>query len=256
MIGKDRSTLSAMCLVAGGLLVGGFGLVAVPEDVSAARFTDTFMPETCGGFANTGSNPFMVLEPGFQLVLEGMEDRKAVVVTITVQPETRDVDVGPPIGVVTTRVVQELETKGGILVEVSRNFFAICNRTNSVFYFGEDVDIFDETGTTVVSHEGAWLAGANGARAGIIMPGTVLLGARHFQEVAPGVAMDRAGVMSLSEVVVTPAGTFSDCLKTVETTPLDRGAKGFKFYAPGVGLVRDGAVRLTGVTDPRTAQQQ
>jgi hypothetical protein len=82
------------------------------------------------------------------------------------------------------------------------------------------------------------------------MPGTVLLGARHFQEVAPGVALDRAKVLRLDQVVETPAGTFSNCLKVRETTPLERG-RGFKFYAPNVGLVRDGVLRLTQLTDPR-----
>jgi len=225
-------------------------MAPVTENGWAARFTDNFMPETCEGFSSTGSNPFFVLEPGFQLVLGGVDGREALVLTITVLNETRDVDLGPPLGVVTTRVVEERETKGGILTEVSRNFFALCNRDNSVFYFGEDVEIFDETGTTVVSNAGAWLAGANGARAGILMPGTVLLGARHFQEVAPGVALDRAKVLRLDQVVETPAGTFSNCLKVRETTPLERG-RGFKFYAPNVGLVRDGVLRLTQLTDPR-----
>ena len=60
----------------------------------------------------------------------------------------------------------------------------------------------------------------------------------------PGVALDRAEILSLDEVVRTPAGTFSDCLQTRETTPLEAGHVDFKYYAPGVGLVRDGVVRL------------
>ena len=83
---------------------------------------------------------------------------------------------------VTTRVVEERELEDGELVEISRNFFAICNRDNSVFYFGEDVDFYENG--VIVSHDGAGRAGVNGARAGILMPGTLLLGARHFQGVA------------------------------------------------------------------------
>ena len=60
---------------------------------------------------------------------------------------------------------------------------------NDVFYFGEDVDIF-ENGT--ISHDGAWLAGVDDALPGLLMPGTFLLGARYFQEVASGVALDRS----------------------------------------------------------------
>jgi Concanavalin A-like lectin/glucanases superfamily len=51
--------------------------------------------------------------------------------TITVLNETKMVDG------VETRVVEERETKGGKLKEVSRNYFAISKRTNDVFYFGE-----------------------------------------------------------------------------------------------------------------------
>ena len=45
------------------------------------------------------------------------------------------------------------------------------------------------------------VAGKDGARFGILMPGEPLLGAKHYQEVAPGVAMDRAEILSLSHRV-------------------------------------------------------
>jgi hypothetical protein len=56
--------------------------------------------------------------------------------------------------------------------------------------------------------------------------------------------MDRAQIVSVSERVTTPAGTFEKCLKTEETTPLEPGDKEYKLYAPGVGLVRDGPLAL------------
>ena len=62
---------------------------------------------------------------------------------------------------VETRVSEERETRDGELAEVSRNFLAICEQTNSVFYFGEDIDIFEDG--EVVSHEGSWRAGENGS---------------------------------------------------------------------------------------------
>ena len=149
---------------------------------------------------------------------------------------------------VETRVIREVETHDGELVEISRNFFAICQETGNVFYFGEEVDIYE--GGVVVSHEGSWRAGQNGARPGVIMPGSPMLGARYFQEIAPGVAMDRAEVLQLNAVVGSPFGVFQRCLKTIETTPLEPDAKEFKFYAPGVGLVVDGTLFLTNVVTP------
>ena len=180
----------------------------------------------------TGRNPFFILEPGHQLVLEHRNER----LTVTVLDETKVVDG------VTTRVVEERETRGGTVVEVSRNYFAISTRTNSVFYFGEDVDDFEDG--KVVGHGGGWLAGVNGAKFGLMMPGTPLLKARYYQEYAPGVAMDRAEIIELDETVITPVGKLEGCLKTEETTPLEVGEREHKRYAPGIGMIQDGAMML------------
>jgi len=44
--------------------------------------------------------------------------------------------------------------------------------------------------------------------------------------------------------VKTPAGEFKNCLKVEETTPLEPNTKEYKYYAPGVGLVREGDLKL------------
>ena len=217
-------TLAFVAITVGTSLVSGQG----PTD----SWTREFAIDPAE-FSTQGRNPFFVLEPGYALELEDGTTR----LVITVLAETRRVDG------VETRVVEERETAGGRLVEVSRNFFAISTRTNSVFYFGEEVDIY--TGGVVTSHEGAWLAGVSGARAGLMMPGLPLLRARYYQEVAPGVAMDRAEIASLSDRVKAPAGSFTGVLRIHETTPLEVGASGDKYYARGVGLIRDGALLLT-----------
>ena len=209
---------------------------ASPALAGSGGYTDSFMPETCE-FKSTGSNPFFILETGYRLVLEGRENRKDVVLTITVLDETQLVDG------VETRVVEERETADGELVEVSRNLFAICDRTSAAFYYGEAVDNYHPGGG--ITHEGSWLAGEGGAVAGVLMPGEILLGARYFQEVAPGVAMDRATVVGMGLVVETPAGTFTDCIRTKETTPLEPNNNEFKLYAPGIGIIVDASLKLT-----------
>jgi hypothetical protein len=77
----------------------------------------------------------------------------------------------------------------------------------------------------------------------------VLLGSRYYQEVAPGVAEDRAEHIAMDATVETPAGTFTDCLQVDETTPMESGVS-LKMYAPGVGLVQDDVLYLTGITEP------
>jgi hypothetical protein len=181
----------------------------------------------------TGRNEYFVLESGFQLVLEGMIEK----VVITVLDETREVDG------VTIRVVEEKEWKYGELIEISRNFFAICKDTNDVFYFGEEVDMYRDG--KLASHSGAWLAGKGGARAGLIMPGKPAVGIKYYQEIAPDVAMDRAEIVSLDDTLETPAGSFSNCLKTMEGTALNPLEREFKIYAPGIGLIQDESLLLT-----------
>jgi hypothetical protein len=192
-----------------------------------------------GELISTGRNPYFILEPGYILVLEDRADQ----LIITVLDETKKIDG------VETRVVEERETRGGQPVEVSRNYYAISTRTNSVFYFGEEVDMYKNG--RVVSHEGAWLAGTGGARFGLMMPGLVLLRARYYQEIASGVAMDRAEIVSMSEVLTTPAGKFSNTLKTAETSPLEPRAVEYKYYAPGVGLLQDGSLKLVRYGKPK-----
>jgi hypothetical protein len=179
-----------------------------------------------------GASPYFVLDPGYELVLERGAER----LVITALPETRTVNG------VTTRVVEERETKAGKLVEVSRNFFARDPKTGDVYYFGEEVDIYKNGAIT--SHEGAWIAGKDGATFGLFIPGTAVTGARFYQEIAPKVAMDRVRILTRDARVTTPAGTFEHCIRLEETTPLEPGVKDYKVFAPGVGIVQDGSLQL------------
>jgi hypothetical protein len=218
-------------------------LLSLPIILSAhsPAYTDQFFTERCK-FSSTGRNPYFILEPGYELIFEGEEDGDQVRLVITVLDETKVVNG------VETRVVRERESANGELVEISRNYFAICKPSNSVFYFGEDVNIYEDG--EIVSHEGAWHAGVNDARPGIIMPGTILIGARYFQEVAPEVALDRAEIVKLDATVATPFSTFTNALFIKETTPLEPGHTSLKYYVPGIGLVKDGTIPLVQINTP------
>ena len=127
----------------------------------------------------------------------------------------------------------------------------ISKRSNSVFYFGEEVDIYKNG--KLVDHEGAWLSGEKGAKFGLMMPGIALLGARHYQEIAPGEAMDRAEIVSVTEAFQAPAGEFKNCLKVEESTPLEPGKKEYKRYAAGIGLIQDGSLKLVRYGKPEVS---
>ena len=117
-----------------------------------------------------------------------------------------------------------------------------------MFYFGEEVDDYEDG--KVVAHSGQWRADEADSSEGIIMPGTILLGARYYQEIAPN-AMDRAEIIADDVILETPAGIFRNCLLTEETSGLDPDEKCYKTYAPGIGLIQDEDLLLTEYTKPK-----
>ncbi|MCE9618963.1 MAG: hypothetical protein K8R92_03530 [Planctomycetes bacterium] len=193
-------------------------------------------------WTSRGSNDYFILEPGY--TLEYADKSGNARLTITVTQETRVIDG------VETRVVVESETVDGKPKEISRNFFAMCKSTKDIFYFGEEVDIYKDG--AISSHEGGWKSGEQGATFGLFMPGKIDVGARFYQEHAPGVAMDRYVIRSKDKTLDTPAGHFDRCVQMEETTPLEPNTKEFKLHAPGVGLLQDGDLLL--VKQGKTAQ--
>lgn len=215
--------LAALAVIASSLASG-------QDKATKTAWQEEFGVDKCN-LLTTGRNPYFVMEPGFQLVLEGGGGK----LHITVLDETKLVDG------VTTRVVEEREWQDGKLHEVARNYFAICEQSKDVFYFGEEVDFYENG--KIANHDGTWLAG-NGNKAGLMMAGTPKLGMKYYQEQAPGVAMDRAEIVSLTDTCTTPAGKFSRCLKVKEGTALNMLETEYKFYAPNIGLIRDAELRL------------
>ncbi|HEY3517960.1 MAG TPA: hypothetical protein VGL98_13010, partial [Gammaproteobacteria bacterium] len=162
------------------------------------EFTDHFPVEECA-FTPFGGNEFFSLMPGRRTYFDNSscvaagecEEREDLVITVAPELKKVWIDDGRERRSVWTRVVIEHEREDGQIKEISRNYFAMCVPSRDVYYFGEDVDIY--AGGKVVSHEGAWLAGRHGAEPGIIMPDSAfILGQRYYQELAPGVALDRA----------------------------------------------------------------
>jgi len=233
-----RSGLAAIAALALGAAAATAAAPIGKPDAAAPKFQDTFKVNKAK-LADTGEGTYFILVPGYKLIFEDGKDT----LTITVLDETKMVDG------VKCRIVEERETKGGRLEEISRNYFAIDKATGDAYYFGEDVDMYDKDGK-VTGHEGGWLAGVDGARFGMLLPGKPMVGARYQQEVAPKAAMDRAEVVSVTETVTVPAGKFTNCLKTRESSGLESGVEE-KLYAPGVGLLKDGGFELARIEKPK-----
>lgn len=220
------------CLVAAvGLSFALAGLARAEQD----GFVDSFNVNA-ENFTSIGKNDYFILEPGYQHAYEGTEDGMPAKLIITVLEKTKKIDG------VETRIIEERESAGGKLTEVSRNYYAVDKTNNNVYYFGEEVDIYKNG--KVVDHEGAWQSGKDGAHYGLFMPAKPEVGQKYYQELAPEKAMDRFEVKSVSEQMKVPAGEFTGCLKTEETSPLEPKVTEAKYYAPGVGLIIDGGLKL------------
>mgnify|MGYP001275712485 CR=1 FL=1 len=221
---------AAAVIVLSGLVAAAF--TGAPPSATQA-FRTTFDVDRAS-LADRGRGAYVVLEPGYRLHLQHGRDT----LIVTVLDQTRVVDG------VTTRIVEERETEGGALAEVSRNFFAIDPTTHDLYYFGEEVDEY--SGGRITGHGGAWLSGVSGAHFGLMMPGAPRIGDRYYTEVAPNVAMDRAEVVSVTAALTVAAGTFTNCLQTRESSAIERGTED-KWYAPGVGLIKDAEFELVKV---------
>lgn len=199
-------------------------------------------------FTLTIDNSYFPLPVGRQWVYQGREEGQTLGLRITVLNETETFQFRRR--TVITRVVEEVEwvdaNRNGLvddgaanLIEISRNFFAQA-ANGTVCYFGEEVDIYE--GGLVVSHEGEWRADERGNAPGIYMPANPRPGMTFQQEVAPGVAEDRATIIRRGRYRV-PGGRFEDTITVRDFNPLD-GSSGIKVYARGVGLIKDGPLDL------------
>ncbi|AKB32634.1 hypothetical protein MSSIH_1944 [Methanosarcina siciliae HI350] len=196
---------------------GGYSSVINPDD-----------------FVEVIDNPYFPLTPGTTFVYEGESEGEPIRDEVYVTNETRTV-----MGVKTI-VVRDREFEDGELAEETFDWYA-QDKDGNVWYFGEDSREYDEG--EVVSTEGSWEAGVNGAQPGIIMKGNPQVGDTYRQEYLAGEAEDMAEVVSMNESVSVPYGSFENCLKTREWTPLEPGIEENKYYAAETGLLLEITVR-------------
>jgi hypothetical protein len=225
-----------------------------------AFFTQDFLIDDCQFKAN-GATPYFILKPGYQRILvtpDGAEEPEMSIETVLCKTKTINLD-GRKIK---TRVYEERalewdDEDGGewVTVEISLNWFAICKQTNDVYYFGEwsrdCEDGFDENDECEnEDNEGSWEAGVDGAMPGIMMPGTFLLGAKYFQEIAPPNAVDRGENAAMGlDWPEEGDPEYTDCVQIFDTNPAEgECGRGWAGSGPGYGNGRLWFCRLQQVS--------
>lgn len=178
-------------------------------------------------FTTEITNPFLTLPTGRKLVYSGETPDGLERIEITMTGETRVI-----IGVTTT-VYLDRVFHAGELVEETRDYLAQNTATGDVWYFGEDVQNYENGKPT--NTNGAWIAGVDNAQPGIWITASPVPGMEYRQEYYPGVAEDMVTIKQTGVAVETALGTFEGCVVTYDWTPLDPDSREDKTYCPGIG---------------------
>jgi len=181
-------------------------------------------------FVSSVTNPFMPLVPGTKYTYNVQTDEGTEVVELTVTTDTISI-----MSVKCIVVTDVLKNNKGDILESTLDWYA-QDKDGNVWYFGEDTKEYENG--KVSSTAGTWKAGVNGAQPGIVMPGKPILGIPYRQEYLFNEAEDMGKIISTSETVTVPYGTFNNCIMTEEWTPLEPNVVEHKYYASGIGNVK------------------
>jgi len=179
-------------------------------------------------FVTQVDNPYFPLTPGTTFIYEGQTVDGFEHDEFAVTHNTRVIQG------VTCVEVHDTVTLDGELTEDTLDWFAQDTEGN-VWYFGENTHELEDGLITTI--DGTFMGGVNGDKPGIVMKAHPAIGDFYRQEFSLANAEDFAETISLTETVTVPDGTFHNCLKSQETTPLETDLLEYKFYAPGVGNV-------------------
>ena len=177
-------------------------------------------------FTTVIDNPYFPLTPGTTYVYETKATGETDTFEIT--HNTRVID-----GVTCVEVHDSISVRG----EVTENTldWHVQDKEGNVWYFGENTA--ELKNGLIATIEGSFMAGVINDKPGIIMKAQPAVGDFYRQEFSLGNAEDFGETLGLNETVIVPAGTFTNCLKSREKSPLEPDVVEDKFYAPGVGDV-------------------
>jgi hypothetical protein len=212
----------------------GFQFISCEKDQERTR-DDYYLPIlNPDSFTDSITNIYLPYVPGKVYTYEGQTDegKETIVVTVTNDKKT--------ILGIECIVVHDVVSLEGNVIEDTYDWFA-QDIYGNVWYLGEDSKEIDNG--VVIGTEGSWEAGVDGAQAGIVMPTLPILGIPYRQEYYFNEAEDWGKVIETNLDVAIGYGTFTNCIKTEEWTPLEPDVLENKYYAPGIGVIKEVAVK-------------
>ena len=169
-------------------------------------------------FTTEITNPYWPMAVGSKWVYREVDPEGDLRVEVTVTDQTKQIANG-----VEARVVHDEVSRGGEPVEITDDWYA-QDADGNIWYLGEDTAEYENG--KVVSREGSFEAGVDGAEAGVIMPADPQPGLEYRQEYLEGEAEDFASVLGFALQVEVPAGRYDNVLQTAGREPARRPAAG------------------------------
>jgi len=203
------------------------GVTLIVADGTASALGNSLVDAT--NFGAKIDNPWFPLTPGATLTFEGTKDNKHAVRVFSVTSRTTVIEG------VTCVVVEDSVSLGGSPAERGLAYYA-QDRQGSVWLFGEDSQEIEHG--RVVKNEG-WRAGTDGALPSFFMEAAPTIGHSFAHEYTN----NNFQVVSLSESVKVPYGSFRDVLLTKEWSSEEPDVLTHKYYVRGLGEVRDVTVK-------------
>jgi hypothetical protein len=183
-----------------------------------------------GAFTTRIDNPYWSMDPGTRWTYrETDQEGSSQKVVVTVSDRTQKIANG-----VTARVVRDTVTEDGEIIEDTFDWYA-QDKDGNIWYLGENTAEFEKG--KLVTKEGSFEAGVDGALPGIIMPAHPRDGMQYRQEYYKGKAEDNGEVLGTDEMVQSPFGRFDHALLTKDTAAIEPNVLEYKMYARGVGPV-------------------
>jgi len=209
------------------------------------------------------ANPYFPLVPGYKWTYRTLDEDDIVTETITVEVLDETIEIEG----VTCVVVRDIVYEGAIddpnpdddadaILEDTHDWYGQQDE-GTVWYFGEfslakeDCEDDEETEEDeselcqgLYTEDGSWKSGYEGGKAGIIMFGNPSAeeGTVFRQELALGDAEDAGEVLSATASPDPQVPGFScagDCVLTRDFSPLEPDVEEHKYYAPGVGVIKE-----------------
>ncbi len=184
-------------------------------------------------FISGVDHEYFPLTPGTVYTYKTETEDGTETTTVTVTDET------VVIMDVTCMIVNDKVEQDGELIENTNDWYA-QDRDGNVWYMGEYSEEWEDG--QLDNTNGSWEAGVDDAYPGIIMPENPILGIPYRQEYYYKKAEDWGKIVEFGVTVETPYGTYTNCMKTQDWNALEPDVIENKYYAPGVGAVKEEVV--------------